>query len=63
MNKEKIQQELISKLLKVSQEIDKTPKANYIHLSEKYIQSKADENGITFDEMVDIIENELNPKQ
>jgi hypothetical protein len=61
MNKE--QQELISKLLKLSQEIDKTPKANYIHLSEEYIQSKADENGITFDEMVEIIENELNPKQ
>jgi hypothetical protein len=61
MNKE--QQELISKLLKLSQEIDKTPKANFIHLSEEYIQSKADENGITFDEMVEIIENELNPKQ
>jgi hypothetical protein len=55
--------ELISKLLKLSQEIDKTPKANFIHLSEEYIQSKADENGITFDEMVEIIENELNPKQ
>jgi hypothetical protein len=55
--------EIISKLLKLSQEIDKTPKANFIHLSEEYIQSKADENGITFDEMVEIIENELNPKQ
>jgi hypothetical protein len=54
--------ELISKLLKVSQEIDRTPKANYIHLSEEYIQSKADENGDTFDEMVEIIENKLNPK-
>jgi hypothetical protein len=61
MNKE--QQELLTKLLKVSQEIDRTPKANYIHLSEKYIQSRADENGVTFDDMVRIIENELKPKQ
>lgn len=55
--------ELISKLLKVSQEIDRTPKANYIHFSEEYIQSIADENGDTFDETVEIIENELNPKK
>jgi hypothetical protein len=61
MNKE--QQELLTKLLKVSQEIDRTPKANYIHLSEKYIQSRADENGVTFDDMVRIIEEELKPKQ
>jgi hypothetical protein len=61
MNKE--QQELLTKLLKVSQEIDRTPKANYIHLSEKYIQSRADENGVTFDDMVRIIEEELKFKK
>jgi hypothetical protein len=61
MSKE--QQELLTKLLKVSQEIDRKPKANYIHLSEKYIQSRADENGVTFDDMIVIIENELKPKQ
>lgn len=54
--------ELISKLLRISQEIDRNPKANYIHLSEEYIQKKAEENGVTFEEMVKIIEIELNPK-
>ena len=57
------QKELVSKLLKASQEIDRTSKANYIHLSEEFIQNKADEEGVTFDEMVKIIENELKPKQ
>ena len=55
--------ELITKLAKIAQEIDRTSKANYIHLSEKFIQNKADEEGVTFDEMVKIIENELKPKQ
>jgi len=55
--------ELLTKLLKAAQEIDRTPKANYIHLSEEFIQTKADENGVTFDEMIEIIENELKPKQ
>lgn len=53
------QKELVSKLLKASQEIDRTPKANYIHLSEEFIQTKADEEGVTFDEMVKIIETQL----
>ena len=53
------QKELVSKLLKASQEIDRTSKANYIHLSAEFIQSKADEEGVTFDEMVKIIENQL----
>ena len=61
MNKE--QQELLTKLLKASQEIDRTPKANYIHLSKKYIQSRADENGVTFDDMVRIIDEELKFKK
>lgn len=55
--------ELVAKLVKASQEIDKKPKANYIHLSEEFIQSQADEEGVTFDEMVKIIETELNPKK
>jgi hypothetical protein len=61
MNKE--QQELLTKSLKAFQEIDRTPKVNYIHLSTEYIQSRADENGVTFDDMIVIIKNELNPKQ
>ena len=61
MNKEE-QQTLISKLLKASQEIDRTSKANYIHLSEEFIQKKANEKGVTFGEMVEIIEQELKPK-
>jgi hypothetical protein len=59
MNKE--QKTLLSKLLKASQEIDRTPKANYINLSEEFIQKQADEKGITLDEMVEIIKNELKP--
>ena len=55
--------ELITKLAKIAQEIDRTSKANWIHLSEEFIQNKADEQGVTFDEMVKIIENELKPKQ
>jgi len=60
------EKELLTKLLKASKEIDRTSKpnnANYIHLSTEYIQSRADENDITFDEMVEIIEKELKPKQ
>jgi hypothetical protein len=39
------QKQIIEKLLKASNEISKNdkPKANYIHLSEEYIQQKADE--------------------
>ena len=58
MNKEE-QKTILSKLLKASQEIDRTPKASYIDLSEEFIQKQADEKGITFDEMIEIIENEL----
>ena len=63
MSKE--EKKLVSKLLKVSNEIQKKRlgQANYIHLSEKFIQEQADEKGVTFDEMVKIIEEELNPKQ
>ena len=59
------QKKLVSKLLKISNEIQKKRlgQANYIHLSEKFIQEQADEKGVTFDEMVKIIEEELKPKQ
>jgi hypothetical protein len=29
----------------------------------EFIQKQADEKGVTFDDMVEIIQNELNPKQ
>jgi len=56
---------LASKFLKESNEIHKKglAKANYIHLPAKFIQERADEEGVTFDEMVKIIEEELKPKQ
>ena len=57
------QKELLTKLLKASQEIDRASKANYIHLSTEYIQSRADENGVTCDYMVRMIEEELKIKK
>jgi len=59
------QKDLVSKLLKASNEIHKKRlgQANYIHLPAKFIQQRADEEGVTFDEMVKIIEEELKPKQ
>ena len=63
MSKE--QKKLVSKLLKASNEIHKKRlgQATYIHLSEKLIQQRADEEGVTFDEMVNIIEEELKPSR
>ena len=51
------QKKLVEKLIKASNEISKNrkPSANYIHLSEEFIQKKADERGISFDDMVEII--------
>ena len=60
---EMYQKELITKLAKAAQEIDRTSKANYIHLSKEFIQNKADEEGVTFDEMVKIIETQLEFKK
>lgn len=56
---------IADKLLKAANEIHKKrlAKANYIHLPAKFIQERADEEGVTFDEMVKIIEEELKPKQ
>ena len=57
--------ELVSKLLKASNEIHKKRlgQANYIHLPAKFIQQRADEEGVTFEEMVKIIEKELKGKE
>jgi hypothetical protein len=55
--------ELLTKLLSAAQELVVTPKADYIHLSEEFIQKKADEENVSFEEMVNIIENYLKPKQ
>ncbi len=64
MNNESNKQ-LIGKLIKATKEIEQNRigKANYISLSEEWIQKQADENNISFAEMVKVIENELNPKQ
>lgn len=64
MSKEE-QKEIVDKLSKAANEIHKKglTKANYIHLPAKFIQERADEEGVTFDEMVKIIEEELKPKQ
>ncbi len=59
------QKKLMSKLLKAANEIGKSGrhgKANYIHLSEEFIQKQADKREISFDKMCRIIENELKPK-
>lgn len=64
MSKEE-DKKIVDKLLKAANEIHKKrlAKADYIHLSTKFIQERADEEGVTFDEMVKIIEEELKPKQ
>ena len=64
MDKEE-QKKLVTQLLKASNEIHKKRlgQANYIHLTAKFIQQRADEEEVTFDEMVKIIEEELKTKQ
>jgi hypothetical protein len=58
MNNE--QKMLLSKLLNLStQEIDRIGKANYIHLSEEFIQKQADES-VNNDYMEYSLENTLN---
>lgn len=59
------QKKLVEKLIKASNEIhkDRKSKAEYITLSEDFIQQQADERGISFDDMVKVIEEELRPKQ
>jgi hypothetical protein len=58
---EELQTELVKKLVYISNNIHKMgkPKANYIHLTNEYIQAEADERNISFEEMVEIIEKEL----
>ena len=64
MSKEE-QKKLVTQLLKASNEIHKKRlgQANYIHLPAKFIQQRADEEGVTFDEMVKILEKELKGKE
>ena len=64
MSKEE-DKKIVDKLSKAASEIHKKrlANANYIHLPAKFIQERADEEGVTFDEMVKIIEEELKPKQ
>jgi len=59
------QKKLVERLIKTSNEIYKNRKqsANYIHLSEEYIQQQADEREISFDDMVEIIKKELMPNE
>jgi hypothetical protein len=58
------QKKLVKQLIKASNKISKNrkPSANYIHLSEEYIQEQANERKISFDNMVEIIKKELTPK-
>ena len=59
------QKKLVRKLIKVANEISKNRKssANYIDLSEEYIQQQADERKISFADMVEIIKKELVPNE
>jgi len=59
------QKKLIEKLIKASNEISKNgkPSASYIQLSDEFIQKKADEQKISFDDMVEIIKKELKPNE
>ena len=64
MSKEE-DKELNSRLLKAANQIHKKglAKANYIHLPAPFIQQRADEEGVTFDEMVKTIEDQLKGKR
>lgn len=52
------QKELIKKLIEVSNKLPKS-KNDYIVLSEEYIQEQANERGISFDDMVELIKKTL----
>lgn len=59
------QKKLVEQLTKASNEISKNrkPSANYIHISEEFIQQQVDERKNSFDNMVEIIKNELIPNE
>jgi hypothetical protein len=59
------QKKLVEQLIKASNEISKNrkPSANYIHISEEFIQHQVDERKNSFDNMVEIIKNELIPNE
>jgi hypothetical protein len=56
------QKKIITNLINAANEINekRKPKANYIQLSTEYIQQLADEQNISFDSMIEIINNKLN---
>ena len=56
------QKKLVSELLNAANEIHKNRKSNasYIHLSREYIEQLADEENISFDDIVKSINNKLN---
>jgi hypothetical protein len=60
MNNKKI----VENLILAAQNIEEARigKANYIFLSEDFIQEQADKQGISFDAMIEVIENELSGK-
>jgi hypothetical protein len=55
------QKKLVENLVKAANKISKNrkPSANYIHLNEEYIQQLADEQKISFDDMVEVIKKKL----
>jgi len=55
---------IVGKINKVANEISKNrkPLADHIHLTEEFIQQRADEEGLSFYEMTKVIENELMPR-
>jgi hypothetical protein len=59
------QKKLVEKLIKAANKIQNSrkPSASYVHLTEEFIQKQADEKGISFEAMCEIIRNELNPEQ
>lgn len=56
------QKKLIKKLIRVSKDIanNRKSEADYIFLSEKYIQEQADVQKISFDDMLENIKYKLN---
>ncbi len=58
------QKKIVKNLILAAQKIEESriSKANHIFLSEDFIQEQADKRGISFDAMIEVIENELSGK-
>ena len=52
----------MSKIIEASKILNDTPKHTYIHVSIEFVQKSADERGVSFDEMIKIMEDEFNGK-